>query len=75
LLLTIAASPTMPPPSEFQPLQLPLGATCQMCQQAPSPPRAKISSRPSALRPGTGVLVMPPPSEAQPPQKLLGAVC
>src|SRR6266571_1500145 len=34
-------------PREFQLLQLPLGATCQICQSAKSGPVAKTSRRPS----------------------------
>src|SRR5262249_21729548 len=68
------SSMSIQPPSEYQPLQPLLGAVCQLCQTAPSPPRAKICSRPSAFR-ATSNKSIQPPSEYQPLQPLLGAVC
>ena len=38
-----------PAPSDAHPLHPLFGAVCQMCQSAPSVPRTKIASRPSAL--------------------------
>ena len=67
-------SRSIQPPSEYQPLQPLLGAVCHICQTAPSPPRAKISRRPSAFLPTSSISIQPP-IEYQPLQPLLGAVC
>jgi hypothetical protein len=50
-------------PSEFHGENEPPGATCHMCQRPLSVPRAKTSSRPSALRATAGAEANPPPSE------------
>src|SRR5262245_6196342 len=68
------SSRSIQPPSESQPLQPLLGAVCQLCQTAASPPRAKISSLPSSFCPTSNMSIQPP-SEYQPLQPLLGAVC
>ena len=57
-------SEVMTPPSEDQPDHVPLGATCQRCQTAPSVPRANTSIRPSLLRDTAGALVIRPPEGA-----------
>ena len=51
------------PPSDIHVPHVPLTAVCAMCQSALSVPRAKTSSRPSALTPTAGPEVITPPSD------------
>src|SRR5258708_3677953 len=62
------------PPMDTHPLQPLLGAVCQICHTAPSPPRANTSKRPSALL-HTASRSTHPPIEAHPLQLPLGAIC
>src|SRR6266576_7252564 len=66
-------------PREFQVLQLPLGATCQLCQSALSEPIAKASRRPSSftctLKRGLIPSFVGLPREFQVLQLPLGATC